>query len=155
MALGCIGEYIAEFTNWLSAGVKERKERLSKISTLILIGALAAELICLVRTNQKSGELVGSLGQVASEADKAARNAVNKSDHADVKASEAETASGKAISDSGRAASESSSALSQAPTLVPKPNHSKTILSPQRLKRRLPNPISQMRSGVSRTRGLN
>jgi len=45
VAIGCAGEYVAEFTNWLTGGTKERKESLAKRSTLILIFALALELV--------------------------------------------------------------------------------------------------------------
>jgi hypothetical protein len=111
VALGCIGEYVAEFTNWVTGGDKARKERLGRMSTLLLIFALAAELICLVRTNQKSGELVGSLRQQATEAEVSARSAVETSHRANDKASKAEDASSKAMAESGRATNESSSAL--------------------------------------------
>src|SRR2546428_470328 len=42
----------ADFTNWFTGGIEERKELLAKGSTLLLVGSLALELICLVRTNQ-------------------------------------------------------------------------------------------------------
>ena len=68
VTLACLGEFIAEFTGWFTAGVEERKKGLGKASTLLLIAALALELVCLVRTNQLSNTLVGSLSQVAGEA---------------------------------------------------------------------------------------
>src|ERR1035438_8081162 len=72
-ALACVGEYIASFKPWFTGGNKERKERLEKRSTLLLIVALAAELICLVRTNQISGQVIGALDTKAAsdEADAA------------------------------------------------------------------------------------
>jgi hypothetical protein len=64
----CFGEFIADFTDWFTGGAKEKKERLAKLSTLLLIASLALELICLVRTNQISGKLIGSLAEKAEEA---------------------------------------------------------------------------------------
>ncbi len=75
VALACFGEYVATFTHWFTGGDTERKERLEQLSTLILIGALAFELMCLVKTNSLSGRLIGSLADrsevAASKADKA------------------------------------------------------------------------------------
>jgi hypothetical protein len=68
VTVGCIGEYCADFTNWLTGGVHERKERLAKCSTLLLIVALSSELICLVRTNQLAEIVIGSLNEQAEEA---------------------------------------------------------------------------------------
>ena len=53
--LGCAGEYIAEFTNCFTGGNRERKDALSKKSTLVLIIGLTLGVICLFRTNQLSG----------------------------------------------------------------------------------------------------
>jgi hypothetical protein len=41
VTVGCLGEYIADFTNWFTGGIKERKDRLAKRSTLLLIVALS------------------------------------------------------------------------------------------------------------------
>jgi hypothetical protein len=76
VTLGCVGEFIAEFTHWFTGEVKERKERLAKYSTLLLIFALAAELVCLVKTNQLSGMMIAALNQEAG----AARRAASESD---------------------------------------------------------------------------
>ena len=59
--LGVVGEYVADFTNWLTGGDEARKRRLGKISTLVLIAALAVELVCLVKTNSTSGQIIASL----------------------------------------------------------------------------------------------
>lgn len=79
VAVACAGEYIADFTNWLTAGDERRKRRLAKRSTLLLIVSLAAELLCLVQTNSISGQLVGSLSDKATNADTKAQSALNKS----------------------------------------------------------------------------
>jgi len=96
VAFACAGEYIASFTNWFTDGIEERKKRLERRSTLLLIAALAFELVCLVRTNSLSGQLIGSLRDVAVAADTKAQSAIEKSSTAENKASEAITASGKA-----------------------------------------------------------
>src|ERR1700676_5634941 len=79
VTIACAGEYGADFKNWFTSGIKERKDRLAKRSTLLLIVALSLELICLVRTNQLSGNVIGSLGDRAEEADKKARLAITDS----------------------------------------------------------------------------
>lgn len=63
VTIACLGEFVAEFTNWFTRGVEHRKKRLGKGSTLVLIGALALELICLVKTNRLSSDLIGSLSE--------------------------------------------------------------------------------------------
>src|ERR1700691_2126065 len=68
VAIGCTGEYVAEFTNWLTVGIEESKKRLAKRSTLLLIFALALELMCLVNTNVISGRIIASLQQQTAEA---------------------------------------------------------------------------------------
>lgn len=74
VALACAGEYLADFGKhpW----VIEHKDGIAKRSTLLLIGALALELICLVKTNDLSGKVIGSLGTMAEEADGKARTAI-------------------------------------------------------------------------------
>ncbi len=96
VALGCAGEYVSEFTNWLTAGDEEREKRLAKRSTLLLIASLALELVCLVRTNSLSGQLIGSLSDKASSADAKAESALDKSVIAENKATGADIRSGKA-----------------------------------------------------------
>lgn len=86
VALACFGEYVADFTNWFTAGIKERKERLAKRSTLLLISALALELICLVKTNTISGLLIGSLSDKAGTADTKAQSALEAAGGAKEKA---------------------------------------------------------------------
>lgn len=68
--LGCAGEYIAEFTSLLP---KEALHRLGKRSTILLILALAAELVCLVRSNGLSGQIIASLTESAVKATESAK----------------------------------------------------------------------------------
>src|SRR5215471_18399386 len=78
VTLACAGEYIAEFTNWLTSGIEERKKKLGKRSTLLLVASLSLELVCLVRTNSLSGQLIGSLSDKAVSADTKAQSALDK-----------------------------------------------------------------------------
>lgn len=86
VAVACAGEYIADFTNWLTGGDEWRKKRLAKRSTLLLIVSLACELFCLVQTNSISGRLVGSLSDKATNAETKAQSALDKSGTAETKA---------------------------------------------------------------------
>jgi hypothetical protein len=103
VALACVGEYIASFKPWFTGGNKERKERLEKRSTLLLIVALAAELICLVRTNQISGQVIGALDTKAAEAYRKSGLATTNSDSAARKAKAASDEADAAKIESGKA----------------------------------------------------
>ncbi len=89
VTIACAGEYVADFTTWFTGGVKERKENLARTSTLLLMASLSLELVCLVKTNSLSGMLIGSLSEVAEEADNKARKAVTDSGIALAQAGEA------------------------------------------------------------------
>jgi hypothetical protein len=97
VAVACAGEYVADFTDWFTAGIKEGKERLAKRSTLLLIASLALELVCLVKTNSLSGRLIGSLSDKAGAADAKAQSALEKSDTAKQKADAADVAADEAM----------------------------------------------------------
>jgi hypothetical protein len=71
--LGVIGEFIADFTKVSSD--KEKSHRIAKLSTLILIGGLAFELIGLVRTSQLSGQTIARLNESAQKAEADAESA--------------------------------------------------------------------------------
>jgi len=82
VAIACAGEFAADFTNWFTGGIKEKKDKLAKFSTLVLIASLAFELICLVKTNQISGKLIGSLDEKAEAASKKSERAITDADSA-------------------------------------------------------------------------
>src|ERR1700688_3375181 len=82
VAFACAGEYIADFTDWLTAGIEERKKKLAKFFTLVLISSPALKLVCLVRTNTLSGQLIGSLSEKAGAADAKAQSAKISADEA-------------------------------------------------------------------------
>src|SRR5665213_942574 len=119
VAISCFGEYIADFTEWWKRGkawrwfgdIEHRKDNLAKFSTLVLIAALAAELLCVVRTNQLSGKLVGSLGDRSEEAFTKSGDALKNSDTAISQAASARQDSFVAAEKSTEATEAASSAL--------------------------------------------
>jgi len=118
VAIACFGEYIADFTKWWRresvwarlGSMDDRKENLGKLSTLLLIVALVAETVCLFRTNQISGEVLGSLNQLSDEAFKKATAAKDDASIAITKSGQAATSAALAEQASGRATSESTEA---------------------------------------------
>jgi hypothetical protein len=91
-----------------------RKDTLAKLSTLLLIGALALELVCLVRTNQLSGLVIGSLDERSTEAMNKSAKALGDSTLAITQSGTAQIASARAVSQSGAAVIQSSKALKEA-----------------------------------------
>jgi hypothetical protein len=99
--LGVVGEFLAEFTNvWGVRDSRDRRDRLGKKSTLILIVGLVAELVCLVSTNIVSGRIIASLGQQTAEAIATAKGFESQiaDSNARVKSAEAQVASANASS---------------------------------------------------------
>ena len=81
VVLACVGEMVADLgERWLG---ERRKRRVERLSTILLIVALSVSLICLVRTNELSGSVIGSLGDEALAAESKARSALDKSDIAE------------------------------------------------------------------------
>jgi hypothetical protein len=74
VVLGCLGELVAEVgEKWLG---ERRSKRLERWSTVVLILALMVSLKALVRTNELSGFVIGSLGDKADRADAKAQTAL-------------------------------------------------------------------------------
>lgn len=96
VTLGCAGEYVANFTDWFTCGIDEKKKRLEKRSTLLLVAALVFELICLAKTNQISGRIIGSLGEKAEQASNETERAITNADSAISKAQSADDKSQQA-----------------------------------------------------------
>ena len=111
VAAACAGEYIADFNKrpW----VKAHKDRIAKISTLVLVAALVFELICITRANGKSDEVIGKLRDEAEAADKLAQSAVQNSNAALGTSATALTKSANAITDSSTALSQAKDALNK------------------------------------------
>jgi hypothetical protein len=97
--LGCVGEFIADFTR---VKTEAWRHHLGRLSLLILIAALGVELVALVRSNTLAGREIALLNGVAAEAGNRAATA-----NARVKEAEAEIASAEArIAEANRAAAE-------------------------------------------------
>lgn len=114
VTLACIGEFIADFTPWFTGGVKEKKENLAKLSTLLLIASLSFELVCLVQTNQISGRVIGSLEDKADAASRKSEQAILSADSALTKAGSAELAAGRAKEAAGTAGTRAAGAQRRA-----------------------------------------
>jgi len=60
--IGVLGEFLAEFTNFLQVKKKKyRKKRLNKASVIVLLIGLAGELLCLVETIPLSRQMTETL----------------------------------------------------------------------------------------------
>lgn len=98
---GVVGEFLADFTN--ICGVRQsrdRRDRVGKISTLILLAGLALELVCIVRANILSSRIIASLGQQTAQAVATARGFESRiaDSEARIKSAEAQVASANASS---------------------------------------------------------
>jgi hypothetical protein len=91
--VGCGGELVADFCTGLS---RKARRHIGTWSTIVLILALSVGLKCLIKTNELSGSVIGSLGDKAKEAGQ--------------KANTATTNSGIALTKSGKALDEASGA---------------------------------------------
>jgi hypothetical protein len=73
--LGCVGEFVAEFTTWLPKEPIDRRPQCGRLSLLVLIAALAVELTALVGTNILSAKLMALLELQAAQANERAAQA--------------------------------------------------------------------------------
>jgi hypothetical protein len=105
--LGCVGEFMAEFTEILKP---EWRHRFSKISLLVLIAALAIELGALVRTNHLAGQEIALLNGVAADARTRAANAELTAKGFDSKIAEAQRGTEEAHRDAETAKERASNA---------------------------------------------
>ncbi len=105
--IACAGELIADLgEKWLG---ERRKKHVERWSTLLLVLALAASLKCIMRTNELSGTVIGSLGDMAEQADTKAKTAISDSSTA---LSQAKDALGKAGKAEEKASAADATALS-------------------------------------------
>jgi len=107
--VACAGELVAALAR--KCLTRAHRDRLERLSTILLVAALSASLMCLIRTNQLSGTVIGSLGEKADEADKKAKAALTDSATALTQSGVAETSSSQAVDESGKAETASSNAL--------------------------------------------
>jgi hypothetical protein len=75
--LGCVGEFLAEFTP-LPRG-ESAKRKLSRLSLIILILGIGGELLSAVRTSQLSGQIIANIDAHSADAEQKAAEA---NDHA-------------------------------------------------------------------------
>src|SRR5580658_9862947 len=73
VGLGCIGEFVAEFTSLLKR--EERRHGIAKLSLMALILGIAGELLSAARTSQLSGQNVANIEERAASADQKAGEA--------------------------------------------------------------------------------
>jgi hypothetical protein len=110
--IACAGELVASFKpSWLT---EEGREHLERRSTIVLVAALSLALICLVRTNELSGYVIGSLGQEAGDADQKAKRAITDSSTALTDSSTALSHAQDALTRAGKAATSLGKAEDQA-----------------------------------------
>jgi len=65
--IGCVGEFVAEFTSL--PRTKETANKLARLSLIVLIFGIAGELLSTVRTSQLSGQLIANIEERASKAE--------------------------------------------------------------------------------------
>lgn len=83
--LGCAGEAVA-----LIRRIPRRfREQIETWSTIVLVLALTIGLKCLIKTNELSGMVIGSLGETAEQADNKAKAAIGDSSTALLQAKDA------------------------------------------------------------------
>src|SRR5271157_2801763 len=111
VGLGCVGEYIAEYTGWRTEG---ERHILGRRSLIFLIIGIGVGLLSLIQTNALSGNEIQSLGEQAEEAGKKARLAIETSESAVEESGQAVTASDAALSKSNKAEGAASNALTLA-----------------------------------------
>src|SRR5690242_15706588 len=77
--LGCIGEFVAEYSN---VRTEEWRHALGRRSLIVLIFGLGGGLFSLIKTNALAGQLIVSLGEQAGQAGEKAQSAARDSDAA-------------------------------------------------------------------------
>jgi hypothetical protein len=98
--LGCAGELVADLATCVNRRTRKHIERWS---TIVLVLGLSIGLKCLIRTNELSGEVIGSLGDRADEADQKAKTAISDSGTALAQAKDALEKASKAQESLGKA----------------------------------------------------
>ena len=67
VGLGCIGEFVAEFTSFPKS--KSPKHKLARLSLIVLIFGIAGELLSAVRTSNLTGQLIANIEERAANAE--------------------------------------------------------------------------------------
>jgi hypothetical protein len=109
--LGCVGEFIAEYTN---VQTEHWRHALGRRSLIILTLGIGAGLFSLIKTNALAGQVIGSLGEQAGQAGKKAQLATDVSNTAILRSGQAAVVSGDAASKASKAEGSASNALALA-----------------------------------------
>ncbi|MGD0500934.1 MAG: hypothetical protein ABSC23_21175 [Bryobacteraceae bacterium] len=109
--LGCVGEFIAEYTN---VRTEHWRHTLGRRSLIILTLGIGAGLFSLIKTNALAGQVIGSLGEQAERAGKKAQLATDVSNTAILRSGQAAGASENAASRAKKAEGSASNALTLA-----------------------------------------
>ena len=101
VAAACFGEYVADFIpRWYATGDakrdEKRKDSISKTSTLVLVAALVFEMVCVIRSNSLSGQVIGSINELATSAAEQSKTALDNAGKAQTLAKSASDAAGSA-----------------------------------------------------------
>jgi len=86
--LGCVGEYVAEFTSIPRS--KRERHRIARLSLIILTAGIAGELLTAIRSSQISGKVIADLQTTVREAKGSASDAADAAQRAKAAADGAE-----------------------------------------------------------------
>lgn len=106
--MGCVGEYVAEYTKWRT---EDARHSLGRRSLLILILGLGTGLFSLIKTNALAGLIIVSLGEQIEQAGEKAERVSGSLNLALSKTGQAQTASSDALANSTKAQTSASGAL--------------------------------------------
>lgn len=106
--IGCAGELIADLATCIS---RRKRRHIERWSTIVLVLALTIGLKCLIRTNELSGIVIGSLGEKSEEADTKAKSAISNSSIALSQSKDALDKAGRAQEKGNQATTSASKSL--------------------------------------------
>jgi hypothetical protein len=109
--LGCVGEYVAEYTKWRT---EETRHSLGRQSLIVLILGLGLGLFSLIKTNALAGLIIASLGEQVEQAGAKVERVSASLETALSKSTQAETASSAALGNSTKAQASASDAMTLA-----------------------------------------
>lgn len=100
--LGCVGEFVAEFTPVRKSAAC--KDWVSRLSLIVLIAGIAGELVGEVRVSQLSGQITANIEESAGDAALRAGEAEASANNASIAASRANVEAGQAVDKSRKVA---------------------------------------------------
>lgn len=87
---GVLAEYVGEFHIFQKKNEEEKRRKVTRLASLVLLFGLAIELTGLVRTSQLSGTIISALNTEAGNAHRSAENAADAASRANSSAQQAE-----------------------------------------------------------------